>query len=238
MIPLDQGGGGRGTYMAAFPNRCQYIKINGTQCGSPALRRNKFCYFHKRFHEQRISMNQARARRRCAVFDLPVLEDANSIQVALMQIVRLLALGHLDAKTAGLFLYALQTASSNLVHTSFQPRIHDVVLDPRAVGDTPLDSSIWEDEDFEDDTEEEEPLELSESEKAAILAERERRAQAEQKELTWATTAEESARIRRRYRPETPLRPQDSQALMKRLSQIIGGPAPPGVPSAGAKGAQ
>src|SRR6476660_6849479 len=29
------------SYMSSYPNRCQHIKVNGTQCGSPALRRNK-----------------------------------------------------------------------------------------------------------------------------------------------------------------------------------------------------
>jgi hypothetical protein len=49
MIPENRGGGGRGqeSYMSSYPNRCQHIKINGTQCGSPALRRNRFCFFHK-----------------------------------------------------------------------------------------------------------------------------------------------------------------------------------------------
>jgi len=26
--------------------RCQHIKINGVQCGSPALLNRKFCFFH------------------------------------------------------------------------------------------------------------------------------------------------------------------------------------------------
>jgi hypothetical protein len=36
-----------------IPNvpRCQHLKVNGIQCGSPALRRNRFCFFHKRFQE-------------------------------------------------------------------------------------------------------------------------------------------------------------------------------------------
>ena len=50
--------------MANFPNRCQHLKINGTQCGSPALRRNRFCFFHKRHHQERIQLHTDRARRR------------------------------------------------------------------------------------------------------------------------------------------------------------------------------
>ena len=94
--------------------RCQHIKINGTQCGSPALRRNRLCYFHKSWQNSRIVLNADRARRTRAVFDLPLLEDANSIQIALMQVIRLILGGQIDQKTAGLLLYALQTASSNL----------------------------------------------------------------------------------------------------------------------------
>jgi hypothetical protein len=81
--------------MPSYPNRCQHIKVNGTQCGSPALRRNRFCYFHKRHHDERIELNADRQKngraRRCSIaIDLPVFEDANSIQVSLMQITRLL----------------------------------------------------------------------------------------------------------------------------------------------------
>src|ERR1035438_5656587 len=145
--------------MPNFPNRCQHIKVNGTLCGSPALRRNRFCYFHKLHHEERIVLNTDRARRRRNVtIDLPVLEDANSIQVSLMQIIRLIVAGQIDGKAAGLLLYALQTASSNLARTSFQPRIHDVVLDVKALHETPLSAHIWEDSDFasaEDDEEDE-----------------------------------------------------------------------------------
>jgi hypothetical protein len=150
--------------MANFPNRCQHIKVNGTQCGSPALRRNRFCYFHKRHHEQRIAFNADRLhnnltkdarRRRNIAIDLPVLEDANSIQISLMQIMRLIVAGQLDTKTAGLLLYALQTASVNLSRTSFEPNRYNVILDPAAVGKTPLGESIWDDSDFEEDEEEE-----------------------------------------------------------------------------------
>ena len=139
--------------MPSYPNRCQHIKVNGTQCGSPALRRNRLCYFHKRHHDERIRLNgdrqkNARARRRSIAIDLPVFEDANSVQVTLMQITRLLIAGDIDTKTAGLILYALQTASSNLSRTRFEPRMYDVILDPASVGETALGARAWEDSDF------------------------------------------------------------------------------------------
>ena len=136
--------------------RCQHIKINGTQCGSPALHRNRFCYFHKRWSDQRVRLNSARNRGKAAELDLPVFEDANSIQVALMQIVRLLATGQMDHKTASLILYALQTASFNLRHTNFEPnRPTKVVINPRDAAGTPLGEDPWHPSMFEEDDEEE-----------------------------------------------------------------------------------
>jgi hypothetical protein len=139
--------------MPDYPARCQHLKINGTQCGSPALRRNRFCFFHKRFQDEQIKLSASRARRGTATFVLPLLEDANSIQIALMQVMRLLLAQQIDHKTATLLLSALRTASTNLRHADFKPFVHEVVLDPREVANTPLGSNLWEDQDFEDETE-------------------------------------------------------------------------------------
>lgn len=53
-------------------------------------------------------------------FVCPVLEDANAIQMALMQVIQMLSFGQLDHKTAGLMLYGLQLATSNLPRTQFE----------------------------------------------------------------------------------------------------------------------
>jgi hypothetical protein len=143
--------------MSDYPNRCQHLKTNGTQCGSPALRRNRFCYFHKRYQDERIRLNVDRRRRGTATFFLPVLEDANSIQMSLMQIMRLLLTGQIEHKTASLLLYALQTASTNLRQTNFKPFVHEVILDPRDAAESILNQSdLWDDEDFEEEVEGEE----------------------------------------------------------------------------------
>jgi hypothetical protein len=145
--------------MSLYPNsipRCEHLKVNGTQCEPPALRRNHFCFFHKRWQETRIILNANRARRGRATLDLPVLEDANSIQVSLMQIMRLILNGQIDPKTAGLLLYALQTASSNLKRINFEPVVKTrVVIDPKTVDQTPLGEDPWDREDFEDEEHEE-----------------------------------------------------------------------------------
>ena len=156
--------------MASYPDRCQHLKINGTQCGSPALRRNRFCFFHKRFQEERIRLAVDRKRHPAPSLILPLLEDANSIQMALQQVMRLILHHDIDYKTAGLLLYALQTASSNLRQTKFEAFRHDVILDPRDAADTPLGQNVWEDRDFEEDEVENDDPESTRIEKEAQRA--------------------------------------------------------------------
>src|SRR5579863_6738755 len=108
--------------------RCQHIKVNGTQCGSPALRRRRRCYFHEQFRIDRAtSAADVFAQRR---LQLPALEDANAVQVALMKVIEMLGYVRMDHRTAGLLLYALQTASYNLRHTTFEAeRAPEAALD-------------------------------------------------------------------------------------------------------------
>jgi len=87
-------------------------------------------------------------------FDLPLLEDANSVQIALMKVVQMLGSGKLDHKTAGLMLYALQTASINLRNTDFEAdEVTDVVIDRDTVAATCIKGPQWFEEDFERDDE-------------------------------------------------------------------------------------
>src|SRR6266513_2315609 len=81
--------------------RCRHLKVNCTQCGSPALKDHRFCYFHQRWHERKLVINSARARKARATISLPVLEDANAIQLSVMQIMQMLIEGQIDKKTAG-----------------------------------------------------------------------------------------------------------------------------------------
>jgi hypothetical protein len=149
-----------------YPNRCQHIKINGVQCGSPALRRKRFCFFHQRFQGERIRLAadnakanaRATTKRSSGTFTLPVLEDANSIQIALMEVMRLLLSRQIEHKTASLLLYALQTASHNLHHISFAPNKHDIILDPGDAAITPLNYRAWEDHEFENKDEADVPI--------------------------------------------------------------------------------
>ena len=137
--------------MSFYPSniaRCEHIKTNGTQCGSPALRGKRFCYFHKRWRDTRIDVNDTRARLGRSLVDMPVLEDAEAVQVSLMQIMRLILGRQVEPKTAGLLLYALQTASSNLRRARFEPLQTRVVIDPSTVDQTVLGEDLWRREDF------------------------------------------------------------------------------------------
>jgi hypothetical protein len=122
--------------------RCQHIKVNGVQCGSPALRRRAHCFFHTRAeHERQLAIDDRSGRR---TFGFPLLEDANSIQVALMKVIQMHGAGVLDHKSAGLMLYALQTASANLRLARFEPeKLTEVVIDEDTVDLTRLSGPQW-----------------------------------------------------------------------------------------------
>jgi hypothetical protein len=98
-----------------------HIMVDGAHCGSPAMRHHRFCYHHKRQREQRIALSAENARNsRNLPLTLPVLEDASSIQLTLTQIMRLLAAGQIERKTASLMLYSLQIATSNLHNAALE----------------------------------------------------------------------------------------------------------------------
>jgi len=103
------------------PGQCDHVKANGEFCGSPALRGRNYCYFHLTHIGRRLRAQRAQAKAgkptpesNIVELQLPPLEDANSIQVALMQVIDALLHNRLDSKRAGLVLYALQTAAHNL----------------------------------------------------------------------------------------------------------------------------
>ena len=80
-----------------------------------------------------------------------MLEDANAIQLSVMQIMQLLLEGQIDQKTAGLLFYGLQIASSNLKHTNFEPETkNEIVIDPKKTAETRLGQPLWKNGDFEE----------------------------------------------------------------------------------------
>ena len=101
---------------------CEFIKTNGARCGSPALRGQHYCYFHRQSSEPSPAIGEPELR-------IPVLEDAETIQVLLSKIVQGLASGAIEPARAKSLIYALQVASQNLKHVNFKPFIREVVTD-------------------------------------------------------------------------------------------------------------
>ena len=87
--------------------QCHFIKADGRRYGSPAVRGERFCYYHYE------------AGRATVCLDIPPLEDANAIQFALTDIARAVADERLDLKRATVLGYLLQTATANLKRVQF-----------------------------------------------------------------------------------------------------------------------
>jgi hypothetical protein len=109
--------------------RCRHIKVNGTQCGSPALRGKNFCFYHQTNRAANVEW-YCKESRIISEISLPVFEDAHSVQGVVRQVVGMLLQNRLEKKTAGLMLYALQIASSNLKRMALEkPQPEQVVTE-------------------------------------------------------------------------------------------------------------
>jgi len=130
--------------MSTYPltiRRCQHIKVNGIQCGSPAKRDENYCYFHE---ECGVLCRQINMRfTEHGIINLPTLEDANSIQLGLGEVMRLLVTHQIDHKIASLLLRALRTAATNVKFLSLEPPPTQIVIDPKCVENRPLGATAW-----------------------------------------------------------------------------------------------
>src|SRR5690242_16229543 len=76
------------------PRQCEHIKVNGEFCAALALRGRRYCFFHlihigrrlraERVHELAIANSWDPS---LIAAELPLLEDANAIQLALSHII-------------------------------------------------------------------------------------------------------------------------------------------------------
>jgi hypothetical protein len=98
--------------------RCEKVREDGTVCGSPQMKGYKYCYAHERMLEMRSGR-----------LELPALEDANSIQMAIMRVQKALIEDEISEKKAGLLLYSLQMSASNLKNTTFTDSKKQVVTE-------------------------------------------------------------------------------------------------------------
>lgn len=83
--------------------RCQHIHDNNGRCGSPALRGQAFCYWH----------STARATNKKKTFEMPILDNPNSVQLAVSQVISLLMSGQITPYHASVAFYGLQISSRN-----------------------------------------------------------------------------------------------------------------------------
>jgi len=113
-IPLNETDDEQKSGSADDAPRCQFIKADGQQCGSPALRRKRFCYFHSKTAEERkpkkTKSEDSRAAARSPL-EMPVLEDDLAISMAVSNICRQLANETIDPKRATTLLYGMQVAA-------------------------------------------------------------------------------------------------------------------------------
>jgi len=83
--------------------RCQHVHATGRGCGSPALRGEIFCYFHERMHSTRKWSD-----------NIAFVEDATSMQCAIMKVIDLMRGGHSPYQEIALLLRSLRLACMNL----------------------------------------------------------------------------------------------------------------------------
>ena len=91
---------------------CTHVKVNGVQCGSPALRGEVFCYFHQRMIRGVATPPKSR------LHPIALIEDEEGIQASLMEVINALIRNTIDFRRAQLILRALHIAVKN------SPRVH------------------------------------------------------------------------------------------------------------------
>ena len=97
---------------------CNHIKPNGEVCESPSLRQDEFCFFHRSMRER--TKRQLRSARQQKPLQIPPLEDAATVQLAIGDVLNALLADRIDHKKAGLLLYGLQTAAANMRACDFK----------------------------------------------------------------------------------------------------------------------
>src|SRR5580704_13408357 len=111
--------------------RCRHVHADGRRCGSRALRRQNFCYYHT---ANRPPVQNPRLRKQERnEFGLSDPTDRTALQLTLGEVLRLIAANQIDPRRAGLLLYGLQIASGNIPKpkSDEQPRtVEEVVEDP------------------------------------------------------------------------------------------------------------
>src|SRR6476646_1368303 len=81
--------------MADMAPRCQWVKQDGTACRSPQMKQHIYCFAHRQMAQARELMLM-----------IPVVEDANAIQMGLMRIQKALMEDTIAMKKDGQLMYS------------------------------------------------------------------------------------------------------------------------------------
>lgn len=119
--------------------RCRHIHASGSQCGSPALRNEPFCYHHHTTRRPKAATRRPHTDEP-QPFDLPLVEDRASALAAASRILQLIAANDIEPARAGKLLYNLQLI------TKLLPRESASEPDLAAPPPTVLVTEIVEDE--------------------------------------------------------------------------------------------
>ena len=95
-------------------SHCHHIMDSGRPCGTPPLKGQPFCYYHRRLHADFILPGHPK-------YIPPILEDRHSVQLALNHVYPALSKSLLDRKLANTMLYNLQLVQSNLGKDGLPP---------------------------------------------------------------------------------------------------------------------
>ncbi len=96
---------------------CDHLKEDGVYCSSPALRDQRYCYFHLNLRARRVQAARARLRNEPFRLQMPILDNAHAILSGVQQVLDALADNCLSARQAAVYLYGLQMASTSLKST-------------------------------------------------------------------------------------------------------------------------
>ena len=200
---------------------CTHIKVDGVRCGSPALRGQQFCYFHQRI------VRGVRLPHGPRIHPLAQIEDEQSIQVALMEVLNAIARNTIDLKRAALLLRGLHIAVKNIRNVRFG--VHSDM-----VREVPEYQNVPETPSSPDQAEVEEPYQIPYSEQVLIQQyEMERVAREKYTEQLKETRAREAARaeIARQNAQQAP----QAAAASATVNPAQAKPAPPGATAATVK---
>jgi hypothetical protein len=154
---------------------CAHLKTTGITCGAYALRDSDLCYWHHKARDsrekRRKTIQQGDAQPSGIV--LPLLEDANSIQLAIQMIAQAVADRRITRAESGSLLYSCQLAIMNLknltpVRSIYSRRFFDAPTrgdegqDIAEALEIPMDQDPTFNEESEDDDDEEDDEDIDE----------------------------------------------------------------------------